>query len=82
MVWQGVAFAQGRADPRQALLVMILGLQEAQVAAAQGGGVVAGQLLHRGIGVDDLPLARPGVADHDAIRGGSRQGLEQALDRP
>jgi hypothetical protein len=72
----GRAFAQGRADPRQAFLVVILGLEEAKVAAAQGGGVIAGQLLHRGIGVDDLPLARAGVANRDAIRGSSRQGLE------
>ena len=74
----GGALVQGRADPGQAFLVVILGLQEPQVAAAQGGGVVARQLLHRGIGVDDLPLAGAGLANRDAFRGGSRQGLEQA----
>jgi hypothetical protein len=31
----------------QAFLVVIVGLQEAQVAAAQGAGLVAGQVLHR-----------------------------------
>ena len=48
---------QRRPDPGESFLVVILGLQEPQVAAAQGAGLVAGQVLHRGVGVDHLPFA-------------------------
>jgi hypothetical protein len=51
---------------------VVLGLEEPQVLAAQGGGLIAGEVLHRAVGVNDLPFARAGVADHDAFRGGSR----------
>ena len=71
------AVAQRGLDLLEAFLVVVVGLQEAQVAAQHLAGLVARQVLHGGIDEDDGPVAGAGLADGDAFRGGIHQALQQ-----
>src|SRR5690606_565269 len=72
------ALAHGIANLRHAFLLMIVRLEESQIASADLGTVVAREPLHRGVDVDDFAVP---LAQDDTLRRLLDERFEQALIR-